>query len=56
MGVAVTRYIKNIIIITITFPYSTCISSFIGSNILTFLFCFFVLYKNYIRGNSNEKS
>ena len=37
MGVAVRRYI-DILIIIITFPYSTCISSFFDSSILTSLF------------------
>ena len=32
MGVAVRRYI-DILIIIITFPYSTCISSFFGSSV-----------------------
>ena len=43
MSVAVRRYID--ILIIITFPYSTCISSFFGSSIPTlFIFkCFFVL-------------
>ena len=39
MGVVVRRYI-DILIIIITFPYSTCISSFFGSSIPTFLFIF----------------
>ena len=34
MGVVVRRYI-DILIIIITFPYSTCISSFFGSSIPT---------------------
>ena len=45
MGV-VRRYIHVDILIIITFPYSTCISSFFGSSIPTSLFifkCFFVL-------------
>ena len=37
MGVAVRRYI-DILIIIITFSYSTCISSFFGSSIPTSLF------------------
>ena len=36
VGVVVRRYID--ILIKITFPYSTCISSFFGSNIPTSLF------------------
>ena len=43
----VRRYIIDILIIIITFPYSTCISSFFGSIIPISLFifkCFFVLY------------
>ena len=46
VGVAVRRFI-DILIIIITFPYSTCISSFFGSSIPTSLFIFkmfFVLY------------
>ena len=45
VGVVVRRYI-DILTIIINFPYSTCISSFFGSNIPTSLFifkCFFVL-------------
>ena len=37
MGVVVRRYI-DILIIIITFLYSTCISTFFGSSILTSLF------------------
>ena len=37
VGVVVLRYI-DILIIIITFPYSTCISSFFGSSITTSLF------------------
>ena len=47
MGVVVRRYMYiDILIIIITFPYSTCISSFFCSNIPTSLFIkkmFFVL-------------
>ena len=39
MGVVVRRYI-DILIIIITFPYSTCISSFFGSSIPTSLLIF----------------
>ena len=39
MGVGVRRYI-DILILIITFPYSTCISSFFGSSIPTSLFIF----------------
>ena len=46
MGGVVRRYI-DILIIIITFPYSTCISSFFGSSIpillCSFLKCFFGL-------------
>ena len=45
--VVVRRYIIDILIIIITFPYSTCINSFFGSIIPISLFifkCFFVLY------------
>ena len=50
VSVVVRRYIIDILIIIITFPYSTCISSFFGSNIPISLFifkCFFVLLYNY---------
>ena len=40
MGVVVRRYI-DILTIIINFPYSTCISSFFGSSILTSLLMFF---------------
>ena len=46
VSVVVRRYIIDILIIIITFPYSTYISSFFGSIILISLFifkCFFVL-------------
>ena len=39
VGVVLRRYI-DILIIIITFPYSTCIWSFFGSSILTSLFIF----------------
>ena len=38
VNVAVRRYIIDILIIIITFPYSTCISSFFGSIIPISLF------------------
>ena len=38
MGVVVRRYIIDILIIIITFPYSTCIHSFFGSIIPISLF------------------
>ena len=44
--VSVVIYIIDILIIIITFPYSTCINSFLGSIIPISLFifkCFFVL-------------
>ena len=46
LSVVVRRFIIDILIIIITFPYSTCISSFFGSIIPISLFilkCFFVL-------------
>ena len=49
VNVVVRRYIIDILIIVITFPYSTCISSFFGSIIPISLFifkCFFVLVNN----------
>ena len=47
MGVVVRRSI-DILIIIINFPYSTCISPFFGSSILTSLFIFkmFLIYSN----------
>ena len=45
VGVVIRRYI-DILIIIITFPYSTCISSFLAAASLllcSFLKCFFVL-------------
>ena len=45
VSVVVRRYIIDILIIIIIFPYSTCISSFFGSIIPISLFifkCFFV--------------
>ena len=52
MGVVVKRYI-DILIIIITCPYSTCISSFFGSSIHSSFFkCFFhtcVTYKSFPR-------
>ena len=53
MGVAVRRYI-DIFIIIITFPYSTCISSFLAAASLflcSFFKCFsflFVIFVQYI--------
>ena len=45
VSVIVRRYIIDILIIIITFPYSTCISSFYGIiPISLFIFnCFFIL-------------
>ena len=46
VSVVIRRYIIDILKIIITFPYSTCISSFFGSIIPISLFifkCFFVL-------------
>ena len=45
-SVVVRRYIIDILIIIITFPYSTCISSFLAASSLflcSFFKCFFVL-------------
>ena len=54
VGVVIRRYI-DILIIIINIPYSTCITSFLGSSILTSLFilkCFFglvsVIFLQYI--------
>ena len=46
VSVVVRRYIIDILIIIITLPYSTCISSFLAASSLflrSFLKCFFVL-------------
>ena len=46
VSVVVRRYIIDILIIIITFPYSTCISSFLAPSSLflcSFLKCFFFL-------------
>ena len=40
VSVVVRRYIIDILVIIITFPYSTCISSFLGSIIPISLFIF----------------
>ena len=40
VSVVVRRYIIDILIIIITFPYSTCISSFFGNIITISLFIF----------------
>ena len=59
MGVVVRRYI-DILTIIITFPYSTCISSFFDSSIPTSLFifkCFFILvYVIFVQYNSKRYS
>ena len=47
MGVVVRRYI-DILIIIITFPYSTCISSIFGSSIPTSLFIFKKFFRSCI--------
>ena len=47
MGVAVRRYI-DILIIIITFPYSTCISSFFGSSVPTSLFILKMFFRSCI--------
>ena len=46
MGVVVRRYI-DILIIIITFTYSTCISSFFGSSIPTFLLILKMFFKSF---------
>ena len=53
MGVAVRRYI-DILIIIITFPYSTCINSFFSRSILTtflfiYLFIFILVYVIFVQ-------
>ena len=44
VGVVVRRYI-DILTIIINFPYSTCISSFFGSSIFTYLFIFKMFFR-----------
>ena len=46
VGVVVKRYI-DILTIIINFPYSTCISSFFGSSILTSLFIFKMFFRSF---------
>ena len=46
-GVVVRRYI-DILIIIITFPYSSCIGSFFGSSIPTSLFIFKMFFRSFI--------
>ena len=46
--VVVRRYI-DILIIIINFPYSTCIRSFFGSSILTFLFILKMFFRSCFR-------
>ena len=53
MGVAVRRYI-DIVIIIITFPYSTCISTFLAAASPTSLFIFkmflfFLVYVTFVQ-------
>ena len=45
MGVVVRRY--DILTIINNFPYSTCISSFFGSNIPTSLFIFKMFFRSF---------
>ena len=47
MGVVVRRYI-DILTIIINFPYSTCISSFLGSSIPTSLFILKMFFQSFI--------
>ena len=53
MGVVVRRYIDSLIII-ITFPYATCISSFFGSSIPTSLFILKMFFLVYIYSNKEK--
>ena len=48
VGVVIRRYI-DILIIIINFPYSTCISFFFGSSILTSLFIFKMFFRSCFR-------
>ena len=53
MSVVVRRYI-DILIIIITFPYSTCISSFLGSIIPISLFIFKMFFHSFIYSDHNK--
>ena len=53
MGVVVRRYI-DILTIIINFPYSTCISSFVSSSILTSLLILKMFFRSIIK-NKNKK-
>ena len=46
VSVFVRRYIIDILIIIITFPYSTCISSFFGSSIPISLFILKMFFRS----------
>ena len=46
VSVVVRRYIIDILIIIITFPYSTCISSFFGSIITISLIIFLMIFRS----------
>ena len=46
VSVVVRRYIIDILIIIITFPYSTCISSFFGSIIPISLFILKMFFRS----------
>ena len=48
VSVVVRRYFIDILIIIITFPYSTCISSFFGSIIPISLFFFIMFFRSFI--------
>ena len=54
MGVVVRRYI-DILTIIITFPYSTCISSFFGSSIPTSLFILKMFFRSCKNKNMKPK-
>ena len=54
MGVVVRKYI-DILIIIITFPYSTCISSFFGSIIPTSLFILKMFFRSLRKKNAKSR-
>ena len=54
VSVVVRRYIIDILIIIITFPYSTCISSFFGSIIHFSLFIFKCFFRSCIIYSSQK--
>ena len=48
VSVVIRRYIIDILIVIMTFPYSTCISSYFGSIIPISLFIFKMFFRSFI--------